>query len=122
MLRAWTSAAIVWSVILCGSTPASGQRVDPDLVIDLHFNAEAENRSFNGSVMEGGRFRLTFAGVGTFEVMPIAVSGSSETFRLTVYRGVEGASSEDLRSVETVAARVGVPVALRSIDPVGSMW
>jgi hypothetical protein len=99
--------------------PAEAQRVDPTRIIDLHVNAEADNRSIGGTVAEGNGFRMTFNGVGTFEIVPIVVDEAQGTFRVTVYRGAVGAETKDLRAVETVNARRGVPVALRSMPSVG---
>ena len=98
--------------------PVLAQRVDPTRIIDMHVNAERENRSFQGSVVEGQGFRMTFHGVGTFELVPVIVNEAQGTFRVTVYRGPEEGESA-LRAVETVSARLGVPVALRSMTAVG---
>lgn len=96
----------------------AGQRIDPDRIIDLHVNAEAQNQAFDGSVVEGGRFRLTFVGVGTFELSPVVTDTDGRTFRITVYAGAEDAESQALREAETVVARLGVPVPLRSMPSV----
>jgi hypothetical protein len=95
-----------------------GQRIDPDRIIDLHVNAEAQNQAFDGSVVEGGRFRLTFTGTGTFELSPVVADAEGRTFRITVYAGAEDAESGSLRAAETVVARLGVPVPLRSMPSV----
>lgn len=112
-------AAAGWLAATLVAAPGSAQRVDPTRIIDLHVNAEADNRSFDATVVEGKRFRLSFDGVGTFEIMPLVLNQARGTFRVTVYRGPEGAESADLRLVETVDAQVGVPVALRSMPSVG---
>lgn len=97
---------------------ASAQRIDPNLVIDLHVNAEAENRAFDGSVMEGRRFRLTFRGNATYEISPVRVSAQDRTFRLTIYKGPEGAATEALRVVEQLEVRQGVPAVIPSMPTV----
>lgn len=119
MVRSWILAGsvLIASVAVQGS--ASAQRVDATRIIELHVNAEADNRSLGGSVPEGKSFRMTFDGVGTFEIVPVVVDETQGTFRVTVYRGPVGAETGDLRAVETVNARIGVPVALRSMPSVG---
>ena len=118
MLKSWIVAGSLLAGMLV-QTPATAQRVDQTRIIDLHVNAEQENRSFGGSVIEGKGFRMTFAGVGTFEIVPVIVDAGQGTFRVTVYRGPVDAEGTDLRAVETVNARLGVPVALRSMPSVG---
>jgi hypothetical protein len=95
------------------------QRVDATRIIDLHVNAEADNRSIGGAVVEGTGFRMTFNGVGTFEIVPVVVDEARGSFSVTVYRGPVGAETDGLRAVETVRAQRGVPVALRSMPSVG---
>lgn len=97
---------------------AAAQRVDSNLVIDLHVNAEAENRALDGSVIEGRRFRLTFRGTGTYEISPVRTSAQNRTFRLTIYKGPEGAATEALRVVEHVDVREGVPAVIPSMPTV----
>jgi hypothetical protein len=111
------SAVLVLAFVLLPATPAQAQRINPARVIDLHLNVESENRSFSGSVMEGQGFRITLAGVGTFEIMPVLVAEGR--YAVAVHGGPENAEPDDLRQVETVTAREGVPVALRSIPSVG---
>lgn len=96
---------------------ADAQRIDQTRIIDMHVNAEGPGRSFGARVIEGKRFRMSFDNVGTFELAPIMLDAS--TFRVTVYRGPEGAASEDLTEVESLTARLGVPVAVRSMPQVG---
>lgn len=119
MLRSWILAGSVLVASVAVQVPAAAQRVDATRVIELHINAEADNRSLGGSVPEGKSFRLTFNDVGTFEIVPVIVDEAAGTFRVTVYRGPVGAETADLRAVETVNARMGVPVALRSMPSVG---
>lgn len=104
---------------LLAQVPATAQRVDQTRIIDLHVNAEAQDRSFGGSVAEGQGFRMTFQGVATFEIVPVIVDEARGTFRVTVYRGPVNGEAADLRAVETVSARLGVPVALRSMPSAG---
>jgi hypothetical protein len=116
MIRAsFLSAAL--TAVLAVSSDAGAQR--SDRIIDLHVNVEAESRSFTGSVLEGGRFRITYHDIGTFELLPLVVDQEQGIFRVTVFRGPEGASGSQLREVETVTARRGVPVALRSMPSTG---
>jgi hypothetical protein len=103
------------------ATPAKAQRVDPMRIIDLHVNAEGQNRSFGGSVPEGKGFRLTFERVGTFEIVPVILDAAAQTFRVTVYRGAIDGEFADMRAVETLTARRGVVVNLRSMPSVGLM-
>jgi hypothetical protein len=118
MMTRLRGMAVTLAVALGVPAVAAAQRVDPDRIIDLHVNAEAHNQSFDGSVPEGGRFRLTFAGTGTFELSPVLVNASTRTFRVTIYSGPEDAESSALRAAETVTARQGVPVAIRSMPSV----
>jgi hypothetical protein len=113
-----TFGALLLTALAGAAAPAAAQRIDPDRVIDLHVNAEADNRSFDGSVIEGGRFRMTFAGHGTYEIAPILVDAATNTFRLTIYSGPEGAATGALREVEKVNARQGIAVAIRSMPAV----
>lgn len=119
MLRSWILAGSVLVAGLGVHAPAAAQRVDATRIIELHINAEADNRSIGGSVPEGKSFRMTFGRVGTFEIVPVILDEARGTFRVTVYRGPVGAEADDLRAVETVGARLGVPVPLRSMPSVG---
>lgn len=97
--------------------PAAAQQVDPNRVIDLHLNVESKNVSFNGSVVEGGGFRVTLTGVGTFEIIPVRIGVGR--YSVTVRGGPEGAESADLRQMETLVAREGVAIPIRSMPQVG---
>jgi hypothetical protein len=101
------------------AAPASAQRIDATRIIELHVNAERHHQAFGGSVVEGGRFRMTFDGIGTFEIMPLVLDEARGIFRVVVYKGVVDAESDELEAVETVDARLGVPVNLRSMPSVG---
>ena len=59
--RVVMAAAVLAAVAL----PAHAQRTDPTRIIVFHLNAERPNVSFSGSMMEGGRFRLTTPDRGT---------------------------------------------------------
>ncbi|MBW3571969.1 MAG: hypothetical protein KY467_12770 [Gemmatimonadetes bacterium] len=111
------SAAFMLAAVAAFSVPATAQQINPARVIDMHVNVESKNRSFSGSVVEGKAFRLTIAGAGTFEIMPVLVSEGR--YAVAVRGGPENAESADLRQVETVMAQEGVPVALRSMPRVG---
>jgi hypothetical protein len=119
MLRTWIVTGAVLVASAGFQAPVEAQRVDATRVIDLHVNAEADNRSIGGAVMEGKGFRITFNGVGTFEIVPVVVDEARGTFSVTVYQGPVGAETDGLRAVETVSAQRGVPVALRSMPSVG---
>ena len=112
------SAAVLFAASALGMSSAEAQRVDPNRIVDLHVNAEAENKSFDLSTLEGRRSRLTFDGHGTFEISPVVTDRAGRRFRLTIYKGPENAKSEDLRQVEQVDAQLGVPVAIRSMPTV----
>lgn len=111
------AAALMLASLLTAGQTAQAQRVNPSRVIDLHLNMESDNQSFTGSVVEGKAFRITVLGVGTFEIMPVLVAEGR--YAVAVHGGPEGAESADLRQVETLTVREGVPVALRSIPRVG---
>src|SRR5688500_12288723 len=119
MLKAWILARSAVVATLMLQIPAAAQRVDATRIIDLHINAEAENRSFSASVLDGNRLRITIHRVDTFEIVPVVVNEAQGMFGVTVYHGRVGAETDDLRAVETVTARIGVPVALRSMPMVG---
>lgn len=112
------SAAVLLAASAVAVSSAGAQRVDPNRIVDLHVNAEAENKSFDISTLEGRRSRLTFAGHGTYEISPVVTDRTGRRFRLTIYKGPENAESEDLRQVEQVDAQLGVPVAIRSMPTV----
>lgn len=114
----WMNLAggLLLALLARGAAPAEAQRIDPNRIVDLHVNAEGENQSFDGSVPEGQRFRLTFAGRGTYELSPVLLNAATRTFRITVYAGAENAETGDLRLVERVDARQGVPVVIRSLS------
>ena len=112
------SAALLLAATAVAVSPAEAQRVDPNRIIELHVNAEAENRSFDIPTLEGQRSRLTFAGHGTYEISPVVTDRAGRRFRLTIYKGPENAPSKDLRQVEQVDAQLGVPVAIRSMPTV----
>lgn len=117
MVKARIASAAFVLAALALSLPAQAQRINPNRVIDLHVNVESENRSFGGAVMEGQGYRLTLQGVGSFEIMPVLVSAGR--YAVAVHGGPENAEPKDLRPLETVNVREGVPVALRSIPNVG---
>ena len=117
MIPRWLSSAVLATLVL--AVPAAAQAIDPTRIIELHVNAEGENRAFSASVVEGKRMRMTFDRVGTFELQPVVVDLARGAFRVTVFRGPVDAESEDLRQVEVVEVRTGVPVAIRSMPSVG---
>lgn len=112
-----SSAALVLASLAVLCVPAQAQQINPARVINLHLNVESENQSFSGAVMEGQGFRITLAGAGSFEIMPVLVAEGR--YAVAILGGPEGAERAGLRQVETVTAREGVPVALRSIPHTG---
>lgn len=113
MAHAWiTRAALLLAAAATLPARTDAQRVDPTRIIDLHLNLESENTALDASVVEGQRFRVSIEGSGTYEVMPILAEPRAGRFRVTVFRGPEGAESARLREAGTVTARQGVPVAL----------
>lgn len=85
-----------------GTSPAAAQRANPSRIVDVHVDVRSENQSFDGSMPEGERFRLTISGRGTYELSAVLVNAASRTFRVSVYAGAENAGSGDLRLVERV--------------------
>jgi hypothetical protein len=116
--RLFQAAAVLLAASAVAAPPAEAQRVDPNRIIELHVNAEADNRAFDIATLEGRRSRMTFAGNGTYEISPIVLDRAGRRFRLTIYKGAENAPSEQLRQVEQVEAQLGVPVAIRSMPTV----
>jgi len=112
---AWAAAAAVTLPNALGA-----QRIDPNRIINMHINAEAQNVSLSGSIPEGGRFRLTMPPNRTvYAVSPVLVQG--QTFLVTILRGdgkPEDGDDQNWRVVETARATVGRPVPLRSIRQV----
>src|SRR5215217_7263842 len=97
----------------------SAQRVDPNRIINMHINAEAQNVSLSGSIPEGGRFRLTMPDRKVYAVSPVLVQG--QTFMVTILRGdgkPEDGDNQNWRVVETAQATVGRPVPLRTLRQV----
>lgn len=114
MVSPWMKRGALLLAFAAAGLPAQldAQRVDPTRIIDIHVNAEAENRAFDGSVVEGQRFRISIRGSGSYEIMPVLVDAQAGRFRVTVFAGPEGAEGAELRQAGTVDARRGVPVAL----------
>lgn len=100
----------LFAAIAMGS-PAAAQRVNPDRVVDLHINLEAQNQSFGGSVREGTRFNLSIRGEGEFALVPVVTDEGRRQLTISVLR-VEG---ENARTLETVTATIGQPAVLRAI-------
>src|SRR3954468_24317653 len=91
----------------------SAQRVDPNRIINMHINAEAQNVSLSGSIPDGGRFRLTMPGRRVYAISPVLLHG--QTFMVTILRGngkPEDGNSQNWRIVETAQATLGRPVPL----------
>ena len=119
MRGTWILTGSLLAASTLAQMPATAQRVDPTRLIALHVNAEANNRSLGGTVAEGQGFRLTFERLASFEIVPVIVDEARGRFRVTVYRGPVNSELADMRAVETVEARLGTPVALRSMPSVG---
>jgi hypothetical protein len=113
MIRLWMKfGALLLTVAAALPAQLGSQRMDPTRIIDMHVNIESENRGFDGSVIEGQRFRISIKGRGTYELLPLLADPTSNRFRVTVFTGLEGAEGAQLRQAGTVDARLGVPVAL----------
>jgi hypothetical protein len=110
MHNTWTRRAVILASLLAAA-PAAAQRVNPDRVVDLHINLEAQNQSFEGSVREGSRFNLSIDGQGDFALVPVVTSAERQQITLSVLR----VNGERVRTVETVTATVGQPAVLRSL-------
>lgn len=112
---AWAAAG---AVVL--PTALSAQRIDPNRIINMHINAEAQNVSLSGSIPEGGRFRLIMPPNRTvYAVSPVLVQG--QTFMVTILRGdgkPEDGDDQHWRVVETAQATLGRPLPLRAIRQV----
>lgn len=111
MKRTWSRRALVFAMLLAAAPAAVAQRVNPDRVVDLHINMEAQNQSFGGSVREGSRFNLSIDGHGTFALVPVVANAERQQVAISVLR----VNGETARTVETVTATVGQPAALRSL-------
>jgi hypothetical protein len=100
-------------------TALSAQRIDPNRIINMHINAEAQNVSLSGSIPEGGRFRLTMPDHTVYAVSPVLLRG--QTFSVTLLRGdgkPEDGDNQHWRVLETVEATLGRPVPLRNLHQV----
>ncbi|HEX2190212.1 MAG TPA: hypothetical protein VHG51_14995 [Longimicrobiaceae bacterium] len=94
--------------------PAPAQQLDPNRIIDFHVNLEEFDQAVGGSVKEGGRYTITIKGRGTYALSALASDLAAGQVTLTLYRASDERSG-DYRPVETVQAKVGVPIALKSI-------
>jgi hypothetical protein len=103
------------SATLAASLPASAQRANPRLIIDFHLNAERPNVSFGGSMKEGGRFRLTTPDRRTYALSIVQLDAARKLFAVTVFGGGSAGDTTTYRQLETVRARVDVPVPLPSL-------
>ena len=113
-----TSRLLAWMAAAAVALPSalSAQRIDPNRIINMHINAEAQNVSLSGSIPEGGRFRLTMPDRTTYAISPVLVQG--QRFLVTVLRGdgkPEDGDDQHWRVVETAQATVGRPVPLRTL-------
>lgn len=116
MLRtmgALMAGAFLWSAAQAG--PLAGQAAAGSRIIDMHVNAEASNVSIAGSVLEGGRFRLTVPSGEVYELSPVVTDEARQQFRVTVLRAEGSGEAETFKVVETVQATRGVPAPLKSI-------
>ncbi|MBB4636925.1 hypothetical protein [Longimicrobium terrae] len=118
MYRMIAVGGLLLALFAGGTAPAAAQPADSNRIVDVHVDVGSENQSFDGSMPEGGRFRLTIAGRGTFELSAVLVNAATRTFRVSVYSGAEHAASADLRLVERVDARQEASVTLRSVPGV----
>jgi hypothetical protein len=111
-LRALVLASAALAV---AALPASAQRADPSRIIDFHLNAERSNVSLDGSVKEGGRFRLTTPDRATYALSFVQLDAARRLFAVTVFRGGGMGDTTTYRALETVHATIDVPVPLPSL-------
>ncbi|HET7463286.1 MAG TPA: hypothetical protein VFJ82_18675 [Longimicrobium sp.] len=83
-------------------------------MIDLHVNAERQNVSFQGSVTDGGRFRLTMAETGQMYALSI-LHREGTRFSVTVERAEGTKDNPTFTPIERVEATLGRPAALHAL-------
>jgi len=115
MTASFRSLAIASLLAAAAVHPASAQRADPTRIINFHLNAEQSNVSFNGSVVEGDRFRVKRVGRGTYALSMVLLNASRNLFAVTVFRGEGPGDTTTFRPLETVHATVNVPAPLTAL-------
>jgi hypothetical protein len=100
---------------LAAAGPAPAQRVDTRRIIDFHVNREGRNVSFDGSVLEGGRWRLTLIGGPTYALSMVQLDAARKLYAVTVFRGEGPGDTTTYRALETVRATANVPAPLTSV-------
>ncbi|MFL5382087.1 MAG: hypothetical protein ACJ8GN_06195 [Longimicrobiaceae bacterium] len=103
------------AALAASAGPAPAQRVDPNRIIDFHLNAERPNVSFDGSMKEGGRFRVTTPDRGTYALSIVQLNAARKLFAVTVLRGGGQGHTMTYRVLETVRATIDVPAPLTSL-------
>lgn len=112
--RAFRALALAAVAVACVH-PLSAQRVDQRRIIDFHLNAEARNTSFDGSMLEGGRFRVSIQGSGTYALSMVQLDAARRLYSVTVFRGGGVGDTTTWGPLETVRATANVPAPLRSM-------
>jgi hypothetical protein len=107
--------ALASAMVATVSLPTSAQRVNPRLIIDFHVNAERSNVSFGGSMIEGGRFRITTPSHNTYALSMVQIDAGRKLFVVTVFRGGGQGDTTTYRQLETVRATVDIPAPLTSL-------
>ena len=106
---------IALAVAAAHPASAAAQRADPNRIIDFHVNMEQPNVSFSGSVLEGGQFRISRAGGGTYALSMVLLNASRNLFAVTVFRGGGAGDTTTFRPLQTVHATVNVPAPLTAL-------
>lgn len=107
---------MVTALTVAITLPLQAQRmVNPGRIIDLHINAESRNVSLDGSVVEGGRFQLTFDDQVTYAISPVQSDDSGDRFLVTLLRGNGPQDSLTFTPIEAVPATLGRPVPFKSL-------
>lgn len=110
-----TFVLLAAAALMATAGPASAQRVDTRRIIDFHVNREGRNVSFDGSVLEGGRWRLTLIGGATYALSMVQLDAARKLYAVTVFRGEGPGDTTTYRALQTVHATENVPAPLTSV-------
>lgn len=113
--RAFQAFVLAAAAVAAGVLPITAQRVEQRRIIDFHLNAEQRNTSFDGSMLEGGRFRVSIQGGGTYALSMVQLDAARKLFSVTVFRGGGVGDTTTWGALETVRASANVPAPLRSL-------